>query len=170
MLGVNGVYDPYAKIKPVVIQGENLVGDMNNLNAANRASRTRIRRNPNTMQLYTDFLSENHGKANYWIRYQAPGTVHPIKYKVYWVAVNDFQEAKFPMSITFNRITNPRTFTKEVQLDDYSEVYLGEYTVDKLYSSTTKSLTLPVFLMGPNITTNGLNTLVLDYIKMVPVQ
>jgi uncharacterized surface protein with fasciclin (FAS1) repeats len=169
-LGVNGVYDPYAKIKPVVIQGENLVGDMNNLNAANRASRTRIRRNPNTMQLYTDFLSENHGKANYWIRYQAPGIVHPIKYKVYWVAVNDFQEAKFPMSITFNRITNPRTFTKEVQLDDYSEVYLGEYTVDKLYSSTTKSLTLPVFLMGPNITTNGLNTLVLDYIKMVPVQ
>ena len=169
-LGVNGVYDPYTKIKPIIIQGENLAGDMNNLNAGDRANRTRIRRNPNTQQIYTDFISENHGKANYWIRYNAPGTVHPIKYKVYWVAVIDFQEAKFPMSITFKNINQPRAFTREVELDDYSEVELGEYTFDKLYSSTTKSLQLPVFLMGPNITTNGLNTLVLDYIKMVPVQ
>jgi uncharacterized surface protein with fasciclin (FAS1) repeats len=169
-LGVNGVYDPYAKIKPIVIQGENLVGDMNNLNAAARAERTRIRRNPNTQQMYTDFLSANHGKKNYWIRYQAPGTVHPIKYKVYWVAVNDFQEAKFPMSITFNKITQPRAFTKEVELNDYSEVELGEYTFNKLYSNTTASLPLPVFLMGPDIATNGLNTLVLDYIKLVPFE
>lgn len=176
-LGVNGSDDPYVKIKPVVIQGENLAGDMLNYNAADRATRTRIRRNPNNQQIYTDFLAENHARANYWIRYNAPSTVHSVKYKVYWVAVNDFQVATFPMSIAFNSILSPRVFTKTVERNTYTEVELGEYTVGKLYGNqsngsmaSTKSLALPVFLMGPNITTNGLNTLVLDYIKMVPIQ
>lgn len=166
-LGVNGVYDRFTKIKPIIIQGEQAAASLTNVNVGNS---TRLRRNPNTQEVFRDIFVQNHARANFWLRYNAP-TAYSTKYKVYWVAVNDFQDVKFPMRVAFKR----DTFTdfmalKEVNTNDYSEVYLGEYTVDKLYSISTASKQLPVFLVGANTTANGLNTVVLDYIKMIPVQ
>ena len=51
---------------------------------------------------------------------------------------------------------------KQVGILDYSEVYLGDYTVSGYGKIHT-------FLVSANSTGNGTNTLVLDYIKMVPV-
>lgn len=166
-LGVNGVYDPYSKIKPILIQGENAIASLTNVNVFNS---TRIRRNPNNQQIFRDILVQNHARANFWVRYNAP-TAYSTKYKVYWVAVNDFQTVKFPMKVTFKKETATDFMPlKEVNTNDYSEVYLGEYTLPKYHSTSTKTLPLPVFLVGNNVTTNGLNTVVLDYIKMIPVQ
>lgn len=166
-LGVNGVYDRFTKIKPIIIQGEHAIGSLTNVNVNNS---TRLRRNPNTQEVFRDIFVQNHARANFWLRYNAP-TAYSTKYKVYWVAVNDFQTVKFPMRVAFKRDTFTDFMTlKEVNTNDYSEVYLGEYTVDKLYSVNTASKSLPVFLVGANTTANGLNTVVLDYIKMIPVQ
>jgi hypothetical protein len=51
---------------------------------------------------------------------------------------------------------------KQVDILNYNEVYLGDYTV------TTYGV-LDTFLVSAATTGNGTNSLVLDYIKMVPV-
>jgi hypothetical protein len=50
----------------------------------------------------------------------------------------------------------------KVFLPIYAEVYLGEVIISK-YGLT------PVYLVGNTVATNGLNTLLLDYIKLEPV-
>jgi len=51
---------------------------------------------------------------------------------------------------------------KPVAILNYDEVYLGDYTVTSYGKMDT-------FLVGATSTGNGTNSLVLDYIKMVPV-
>ncbi|MVT12388.1 fasciclin domain-containing protein [Chitinophaga tropicalis] len=149
-------YETASKIKPVIIQGENV----NDVRDRTKAWAVRTRINPLTGLLFRDFYMENHGISSYWINYMP--LVYSAKYKVYWVAVNDFQTATFPMKIAFKDPAATEFAYKTVALRDFSEVYLGEYTADR-YGR------LPLYLVGNNVTTNGANTLVLDYIKLVPI-
>jgi hypothetical protein len=50
----------------------------------------------------------------------------------------------------------------DVGLTDYSDVYIGDFT-------PVKHGLEDVFLIGNNTTSNGKNTIVCDYIKLVPV-
>jgi hypothetical protein len=45
---------------------------------------------------------------------------------------------------------------------NYSETYIGEYTVSKYGKEN-------VFIVSNTVNTVGLNSIVLDYIKLVPV-
>lgn len=96
-------------------------------------------------------------------------------YKVYWRAINDVQTNVFQQQLRIsgssklvagvptpvdNYVTFPYT---NVELKNYEEVYLGEFTLDK-----ARDLNF-IELIGANTSTNGNNSLSLDYLKFVPV-
>jgi uncharacterized surface protein with fasciclin (FAS1) repeats len=168
-------YSMASKFKPIKLEGELRLSAQ-----SSKTTTTPVRRNPvdpnNPTAIrttYTSVLVQNHGVASYWLRYSA--ALNSMKYKVYWRAPRDFNLTNplvlFPMRVTFlsptsvtlpyknvNVVTNPDgTYSA-----DYSEVYLGEYTVVN-YGTTD------VYLVSNTSTANGLNTLILDYIKLVPV-
>ena len=185
--------DPYAKIKPLLIQGEML----DSLLAASppKVPTIRTRRNPDST-LYQYIILENHGIANFWFNYRTGA--NSVKYKVYWRVTRDFgltlsgtatDLTYFPLRLAFQTPTDIAfTQSKPGVIDngvdpitgrhtfstDYSEVYLGDYTSPKFYSGNKLDAgglnnLLNIFLVGNNSTTNGANTLLLDYIKLVPV-
>lgn len=158
-------YKMSRKIKPVIIEGEYWVS-----NYGNNGTRTTItRRNPNTNTDFREIYYYNTGVASYWIKYQP--TVNSITYKVYWVAVRDFNTTAvapavpvmFSQRLAFGTTALLPAFPyKPVDILNYNEVYLGDYTVNSYGKMDT-------FLVGATSTGNGTNSLVLDYIKMVPV-
>jgi hypothetical protein len=94
-----------------------------------------------------------------------------VTYKVYWVAVRDFNTTATPPAVPLmfsQRVAFGTTALlaalpyKQVDILNYNEVYLGDYTV-------TGYGKIHTFLVSAASTGNGTNTLVLDYIKMVPV-
>jgi uncharacterized surface protein with fasciclin (FAS1) repeats len=149
-------YELDSKIKPIIIEGERFY----DLKDRTKASSVRTRINPLTHLLFRDIYIANHGVNAFWINYRT--VVNSVKYKVYWVAVNDFQTGTFPMRVAFKDPAVTGFAYKTVELNNYSEVYLGDYTTDH-YGL------LNLYLVGNSVTTNGLNTLVLDYIKLVPI-
>jgi hypothetical protein len=159
------------KIKPVIIEGENYVPYSGVTPAVSyrNTSGTRstiTRRNPYTNANFREIYFYNHGTASYWIHYLP--TVNAVTYKVYWVAVRDFNTATTPLVMFSQRVAFVTTALlpafpyKQVDILNYNEVYLGDYTV------TTYGV-LDTFLVSATTTENGTNSLVLDYIKMVPV-
>jgi uncharacterized surface protein with fasciclin (FAS1) repeats len=149
-------YELATKIKPVIIEGEYY----NGVKDATKAIATRTRVNPNTGVMFRDVYMYNYGVASYWLRYSA--RLNSVTYQVYWVSVNDVQTATFPMRVTFNDpavITIPYT---TVPLASYNEQYVGDYT-NARYGAHD------VYLVGNSVTTNGSNTILLDYIKLVPI-
>ncbi|WP_207422190.1 fasciclin domain-containing protein [Desertivirga brevis] len=198
----SGTYDPYTKIKPIVIEGERGA-----FFSPARTFNTVTKRNPNGSSYQQLYLS-NHGVNALAARYR-PSFVNSVKYKVYWRVVRDFNLSvtgtatnlvHFPMRLAFktsalttgfNYIPEPGVVrrtnsTGQPVLDvngkptfdpDYSEVYLGEFTADKVFANRTEvgdlkdkeASMLPIFLVGNTTTGNGTNTLLLDYIKLVPV-
>jgi uncharacterized surface protein with fasciclin (FAS1) repeats len=149
-------YELSSKIKPVMIQGEFFA----DLRDRTKAYSTRTRVNPLNGQVFRDIYIANHGVNAFWINYQT--VANTVAYHVYWVAVNDFQTGTFPMKVAFKNPAATEFAYKTVERNDYNEVYLGDYTVDK-YGL------LNLYLVGNSVTTNGANTLVLDYIKLVPI-
>jgi Fasciclin domain len=147
-----------SKIQPIIIQGERPSGFM-----ADRRTTTyyRIRNNPGTNQVFEDLVVNNTGLANFFINYQSPNTFS-TKYKVYWVAVNDFQSATFQQRLALGDPASASFAYVTVPVNNYNEVLLGEYTMSNFGN-------LNLFLTGANSTTNGVNSLTLDYIKLVPV-
>ncbi|SFE96634.1 Uncaracterized surface protein containing fasciclin (FAS1) repeats [Chitinophaga sp. CF118] len=144
------------KIKPIIIEGERF----SDLKDRTKAYSVRTRINPISHLTFRDVYIANHGINAFWINYQT--IANTVTYKVYWVAVNDFQTGTFPMKITFKDPAATGFAYKTVDLNNYNEIYLGDYTVDR-YGL------LNLYLVGNSVTTNGLNTLVLDYIKLVPI-
>src|SRR5699024_11035972 len=156
------------KIKPIIIEAEDFFDRMDPTVAVSY----RKRRNPQTDSIFHGILVENYGLASFWLRY--PRTVTSAKYKVYWVAVNDFQTGTFPMRVSFkshadSAFVDPAHVDfdyelpyHDVSLEDYNEVFVGSYQPE--YYGT-----LDVFLKGNNVTAPGQNTIVCDYIKLVPV-
>ena len=167
------------KIPTVVVQGENYRGffDASGNPATPRQNNTtavfvRSRQNPTNGQPFTDMFAYGHGISALSAQYQAT-KLPSVKYKVYWVAVND-------TLVVYNRI-NPVTFNQRLAMgvrganylpatpaagmavtpNNYNEVYLGDY-VQTAYG------TLNMFLTANASTGAGTNSLNLDYIKLVP--
>jgi uncharacterized surface protein with fasciclin (FAS1) repeats len=206
LMGAGGTYDPYTKIKPVVIQGESANNSTDFLSVK---TNTRPVRRDLEGRLFTQIQVENHGTSAYWARYK-PTAVNSVKYKVVWRVVrqtnlvpanvataptgNDL--VYFPMRVAFKTSALTTGFAyvpkpgvvpvlnsngtqatdaagKYMFAPDYEERTLGEYTVDKYYSSSLKfgaNSRLPIYLVGNTSTGNGTNTLLLDYIKLIPIQ
>jgi hypothetical protein len=170
-------YKMSGKIKPVIIQGEGYVsgkddvtGTIFAINAGSYGTRNIItRRNPLTNLDFREIYYYNHGRASYWVHYLP--TLNTVTYKVYWVAVRDFNTTATPPAVPLmfsQRVAFGTTALlpafpyKQVEILDYREIYLGDYTVTGFGKIHT-------FLVGATTTANGTNTLVLDYIKMVPI-
>ncbi len=149
---------PASKLKTILIQGENY-----NSTSHDRRGNTyfRDRYNPVTGQDYRDVNVFNHGVALFNIRYQL-AEVPSIKYKAYWVAVNDFQTATFTQRLAPGIATATTFAYTSVVANNFSEVYIGEFTLptyQPLYN---------IYLVAANSTTAAVNPLVCDYIKLVP--
>ena len=89
-----------------------------------------------------------------------------IKYKAYWVALHDNINGSiltFTQKLGIGTPTSTALPYITVNLDNYSEVYLGEFPL------ATYTPTLMVYLTAFNGTAAIANTIVCDYIRLVPV-
>lgn len=151
------------------IEGEDLYGYFNFTRSA-LSLRDRI----GPLGYFKDVMVQNPGKALPTIVYISK-EFYSTKYKVYWSAVNDIQTNVYQQKLSINgssALVNGVITPKEVYADfayinvpvrNYDEVYIGEFTLDKL-----RDLNF-ITLIGANTTTNGNNSLTLDYLKFVPV-
>ena len=169
--------DVKQKFPALVVQGENYLGffdasgnvvtpRQNNVSAIfHRARINRV-----TGQPFTDIFVYNHGISNINAQYQI-ANLASVKYKVYWVAVNDtlmvnltaapFLPPNFSQRLAMGaRGTNFLPLTPATGLVvtpyNFNEVLVGDYT-HPAYGP------LNMFL-----TANGTTPLTLDYIKLVP--
>ncbi|MBD0832186.1 fasciclin domain-containing protein [Aestuariibaculum sediminum] len=120
---------------------------------------------------FEDIMVQNHGEPLFSIFYSAQN-LYSTTYKVYWRAINDIQSNTFQQRLRFGGMINEMgdvvdeiailDYT-DVPPNDYNEVYIGEFTLDE-----AGSLDL-ISLIAANSGSNGVNTLTLDYIKLVPV-
>jgi len=182
--------DKYSKIKPVVIQGEAI----DSLLQPAKSIAINTRRNPDSTTYKYAYLT-NSTVASYWFMYRA--AVNSVKYHVYWRVPRDYSLSlsgtaidltyspqSFAVgsqtSILFTQAkpgvidngVNPATGFHTFSTD-YSEVYLGDYVAPNYYSGNKADVGgllnfLNIFVVGANSVTNGANTMLLDYIKLVP--
>ncbi len=153
---------PQDKLKPYVIEAENYQTYSND-----RRGNTyfRDRYNPVTNKDFRDVLVYNHGVAAFNLGYRLQG-VPTMKYKAYWVALHDNINS---MTTTFTQklgIGSPTAADLPyvtVNLNNYNEVYLGEFTI------AAYRPTLTVYLTAANNTTATTNPIVCDYIRLEPV-
>lgn len=149
---------PASKFKTIVVEAENY-----NATSIDRRSNTyfRDRNNALTGLDYKDVLVLNHGVALFNIRYDLP-EIPSIKYKAYWVAVNDFQTVSFTQKLGIGTAASTIFPYTTVDINKFNEIYIGEFTMAK-YAPI-----LNIFLVAANSTTAAANPLVCDYIKLVP--
>lgn len=174
--------DSYGKIKNVVIEGEKLDSM---LTPKAYTIRTRVA----NKKIFTDLLLADHEVSNFWVNYRTQ--VNSAKYNVHWRVYRDYSLTPgtsgdisyFPMKLAVNTPTNILfTVPKPgvVQLTDSvtnkpvfkaasAPVLLGTYTSPTyFYRNVTSAINF--FVVGNNTTAKGTNTLLLDYIKLVPVE
>jgi len=155
------------RLLPVKIEGENPRFFIPN----NRRGNTyyRSKRDPDG-NLFNDLMVQNHGALLFEVGYQSP-LLYSTTYQVYWRAVNDIQSNVFQQRIRIGGERDAAGVVQNVlttfpyigvQVFDYSEVYLGEFTL-------TNARRIPIALIGANSTANGANTVTLDYLKLVPI-
>ncbi|NID10046.1 hypothetical protein F7231_07660 [Fibrella aestuarina] len=153
---------PAVKLQPIVVQGENYVSQLQNVGSTVIAIREKL--SPVTGQTFRDLSVIAHGVSGFWVRYRVP-EVPAMKYKVYWVALNDqtrnYRTNTLPIVVSqrlaMGSLTSTTFANIAVPNDNYSEVLLGEYT-------TTSFGALDMYLIA-----SGTNSMALDYIKLVPV-
>lgn len=122
----------------------------------------RDRLNPVNGLTYRDVLVSGHGVARFSLRYPL-AELPTMKYRAYWVAVNDFQTATFSQKLSIDSITNATIPYVVVPVSTYSEVFIGEFTL------ASYAATRDIFLTAANSTTAAANPLVCDYIRIEPV-
>lgn len=152
------------KITPIYIQGETPVGFSRTDKGANTLYR--IRKDPSG-NIFNDILISGSGAgalpAQFFARYVAQN-LYSAPYKVYWRAIND-TGVLFSQQLLFFGNGAAATFP-------YTQVNLNVYT-DVLLSSTnymvSKYGSQNMYMFGNNNTTNGLNSITFDYVKLVPV-
>lgn len=129
----------------------------------NRRSQTffRDRFNDLTRRPYSDVLVLNHGTALFNLRYDL-AEMPSIRYRAFWVAVNDFQTATFTQRLGVGSPLSTLLPYTSVVANTRGEVFLGEFTL------ATYSPMFSLFLTAANSTANAANPLVCDYIKLVP--
>jgi hypothetical protein len=111
---------------------------------------------------FKDVLVFNHGVALFNMNYRI-AAVNSVKYRAYWVAVNDFQTTTFTQLLGIGTPTSTLLPYATVAVNNYNEVLLGEFTVTK-YNPF-----LDIYLTAANTTVAATNPIVCDYIKLVPV-
>lgn len=158
------------RLVPTKIEGEKNVG----FSPIDLRSKVlyRDRIDPNGV-LFNDIMVRNQGVSLFTLIYQTP-VLYSVKYKVYWRAINDMQTNVFQQRLQIGgkikldgkiyTFTNPIMLFPymNVPVKDYSEVYIGEFTLTKAGNIFTS-------LIAANTTTDGNNTLTLDYLNFVPV-
>lgn len=111
---------------------------------------------------FKDVLVFNHGVALFNMNYRI-AAVNSVKYRAYWVAVNDFQTATFNQLLGIGTPTSTLLPYTPVTANNYNEVLLGEFNITK-YNPF-----LDIYLTAANSTAVAVNPIVCDYIKLVPV-
>jgi uncharacterized surface protein with fasciclin (FAS1) repeats len=156
---------PKHKILPFTIEAENY-----RATSHDRRGNTffRDRFNTVTNTYFRDVNVFSHGVALFNINYRLNDVFGGVKYRAYWVALNDFQSTAFSQKLALGSPT-ANTFTLQnangytvVNPNVYNEVYLGETTL------TTYQSVLDVFLTAANSTAAATNPIVCDYIRLVP--
>ncbi|WP_205499779.1 fasciclin domain-containing protein [Rufibacter psychrotolerans] len=146
------------KLVPRKVEGEEPVGFSRTDKAANITYR--LRRNPETGQLFNDIYIFNHKVPLFHVKYQL-ANVYSGTYKVYWVAPNDVQTVKFKQRFAVNDPASEHFPETEVALDNFKEVYVGEFTVDQLGN-------LDLYIVGADNGVDQTNSISLDYFRLVP--
>ncbi|MBL7741998.1 MAG: fasciclin domain-containing protein [Chitinophagaceae bacterium] len=149
---------PSSKFKPYLIQAENYAATSHD-----RRSNTYFRDRYNTVtgKDFRDVLVLSHGVALFNIRYDIT-EVPSIKYKAYWVAVNDFQTVTHTQKLGIGIATSTTFGYTTVALNNFNEVYIGEFTISQ-YKPVFN-----IYLTAANSTTASANPLVCDYIRLEP--
>ena len=152
---------PKQRFATKVIEAENYVAS-----SVDRRSYTyfRDRYNDSTFTKYSDVLVLNHGVAMFNLRYDLQ-EMPMIKYKAYWIAVNDFQTAAYQQKLGVGSPAStllPYTNVNGSATTAKKEIYLGEFQLARYYPI------LNLYLTAANSTTSAANPLVCDYIKLVP--
>ena len=148
------------KFPILTIEGENPVNFSRTDKTANIFYRVKADASGN---VFKDIQVYGHATPLFYIHYQ-PEQVPAGTYKVYWRAIagnNDAQTVSFEQRVAFGQADAASLNYTTVTLNNYGEVYLGEYT-------TTRFGSLPIYLVAANSATAGVNTLSLDYLKLVP--
>lgn len=153
------------------IEGED---NISHTNGPRSAIYYRQRKDPNPLLgLYNDVIVQNSGTAMFMLDYSAKD-LYSTTYKVYWRAINE-QTNVFSQSLRFAEgfeiINGLRTPTGlvgtinpiAVPVRSYERVLVGQITLSKATSLNLISLT------AANNTTNGNNSLTLDYLELEPV-
>ncbi|MDB5193455.1 MAG: fasciclin protein [Segetibacter sp.] len=125
----------------------------------------RDRFNPVTGKNFRDVLVYNHGLALFNLNYRLTN-VPALKFKAYWVALHDninSSTATFTQKLGIGTPTSPLLPYITVTLNNYNEVYLGEFTL------TTYNRILDIYLTAANSTSATANPIVCDYIRLEPV-
>jgi uncharacterized surface protein with fasciclin (FAS1) repeats len=150
---------PKDKIKQFYVEGENY-----RTTSADRRGNTYFRDRFNTVtnKDFRDVLVFNHGLALFNINYRL-SNVYSTKYKAYWVALNDFQTATFTQKLGIGIPTSTIFGYTTVAVNNYNEVYIGEFTVAQYQSF------FDIYLTAANSTTAAANALACDYIRLEPV-
>lgn len=153
---------PSTKFISRIIQAENYLSTSHD-RRNNIFFRDRI--NPNTGLAYRDLLVSGHGVAMFNLRY-ALSDMPTMKFRAYWVAVNDFQTATFSQRLLIDSTTSSTTAPlpyKVVPVRTYTEEYIGEFTLGTFKPS------LNIYLMAANSGTAAVNPISCDYIRIEPV-
>ncbi|WP_291913942.1 fasciclin domain-containing protein [Chitinophaga sp. CB10] len=110
---------------------------------------------------FKDVLVYNHGISGFNLGYRITN-VPSMKYKAYWVAVNDWMTTNFTQKLGIDSATSTVLPYITVTPNNYSEVYLGEFTVDRYKAA------MSIFLTAAANTTATTNPVVCDYIRIEP--
>ena len=116
-------------------------------------------------------MVQNPGVSLFTLNYNNSGKdFFSTTYKVYWRAINDVQTNVYQQKLFIGTGLNGiltgtlKDFGyKDVPVKLYDEVYLGDVVITQAGSLDFISL------IAANSTTNGNNSLTLDYLKFVPV-
>jgi uncharacterized surface protein with fasciclin (FAS1) repeats len=149
---------PLDKFKTITLEAENYSSTSND-----RRSNTYFRDRNNTLtgKDFRDVLVLGHGVALFNIRYQI-NEMPAVKYKAYWVALNDFQTATHTQRLAIGDPAAATFAYTTVPLSSFSEVYLGEFINTRYWPKYN------VYLVAANSTTAAVNPIVCDYIRLVP--
>lgn len=144
---------PASKMKTILIEGENYTSTSHD-----RRGNTYFRDRINTLTGldFRDVLVIGHGVSAFNIRYELK-EVPSIKYKAYWMALNDFQTATFTQKLAIGTTASATFALTNVVAGNYNEIYIGEFTMSQY---------APLF--NVYLVANGTNPIVCNYIKLVP--
>lgn len=173
------------KIRPIILEGESFSSYSQSDKSANIF--TRIRKDADGLQFTDKFISGT-TVAQFWMSRRVDN-LYAAKYQVYWRALNDQAWS----AATATAPSAPVNFLQKIGIasapgsalpyidligyktvafndpadlvrpkEQFKEVYLGEVTIGNWIGTR-------LYIINDNNRTTGLNTISLDYLKLVPI-